>query len=368
MELEILPKEKPAPTKKITTLEDLFVMFIKLKGQIAPLSLQSYQVSGRMFCSFMNGRRLNPQTMVDWSLFMRQGRKPGTITKIHTCVCGFLRFLHKMGYTREDLGQLIPRPPPIPSRVPQIITEDEYERLKAWCHGKLSWQVHLWLIILGYRTGMSLVDCCHLRWCHVTLNENGPSYIDVHRIKTARLGMKALCQIPIVPMTDVHDWMLHLKKQEHLNYKRFDGITDFVHQDAPGLYACTFARVAQDFVKIFKGAKVGEGKTFRNLRNAFCSNAVNSGMQTGLVCKMTGHSSTSMLLKYLRPDRQALQDGLQKSFQYSMMQSGIVKQSSPLTEAADYDGTTAANPDTADTETEGKATENHSAEQGTATH
>lgn len=331
--LEILPPPPKPRLKRITSLDDAYAVFVRLRGEMSPNTRRNYRNCGRMFLDFMRDRSLDKESMIEWALFIQQGRMSSTVTYIHSRIKPFLKFLKTMGYIYEDLGEVIPKPPPVVYKEPAIFTEEEYESIKAWCTGRNWCQVHLWLMILAYRTGMSLVDCCHLRWCHVHLNDNGPSYIDIHRVKTARLGNKSLCQIPIIPFTDVHTWLLHLKKQEHLNYIRHDGIKDFVHQDAPGLYACTFWRPQQDFRKIFLRAGV-HGKTFRNFRNSFCSNLVNSGTQIALVCKMTGHNNVTMLLRYLKADRRALQDGLSKSFQYSAAQSGVGKGSDPLNDNA----------------------------------
>lgn len=334
MMLELLPpppKPPPRPRlQRIASMDDLWVVFTKLRGQLMPSTRRHYLFIGRKFCNFMRNRKLEPQAMVDWMLFLHDAKlEPATICFINTKIKPFLRFLKNTGYTYDDLWTALPKSPKPVIKEAATFTEEEYERIKAWCTGRGWCQVHLWLIILGYRTGMSLVDACHLRWCHVHLDDNGPSYIDIHRIKTVRLGARALCQIPILPCTDVHDWLLQLKKIEHLHYKRKDGITDYVNQDAPGFYACTFQRIQDDFNRIFHSAGVF-GKTYRNFRNSFCSNLVNSGAHMALICKMTGHNNVQMLLRYLKPDRRALADGLSKSFQYSAEQAGIGKGSDPL--------------------------------------
>jgi site-specific recombinase XerD len=330
MTLELLPPPPKPRLQRVTSLADLWTVFVRLKGELSPTTHKHYADVGRKFIRFMEGKKLNEQTIVDWALFLQdQELQASTIQYINTKIVAFLRFLKRMRYTHEDLGDIMPKGPKLSYKEPAMFTEEEYEKIKAYCTGRNWCQVHLWLVILGYRTGMSLVDACHLRWCNVHLNDNEPSYIDIHRIKIAHLGEKALCQIPVIPFTDVHQWLLHLKKQEHLNYKRHDGITDFVHQDAPGFYACTYQRIQQDFKNIFLRAGV-TGKTYKNLRNSFCSNLVNSGTQMALVCKMTGHNNVEMLLRYLKADRRALQDGLARSYQYSAAQAGIGKGSDPI--------------------------------------
>jgi integrase len=315
--LEILPPEKPKPLKRITTIDDLWSVFVRIKGTLARNTSLEYMNTGRLFCKFMRDRTIDMKSITDWALFVQEGRQASTVNKINVKVKSFLRWLRAMNYTSSDLSIAIKTLIEPARREAKLFTEEEFNQVKEYCKGRNWCQVHLWLFILGYRTGMSMVDCCHLRWRDVHLNDNGPSYIDIYRIKTERLGQKALCQIPIIPFTDVHEWLLKLKAVEHLNYKRHDGITDYVHQDAPGFYTCSFQRIGQDFKNIFLRSGIAPGRSFKNLRNSFCSNLVNSGTQMALVCKMTGHNNVEMLLRYLKPDRRALQDGLNKAFQYA---------------------------------------------------
>lgn len=323
-DLQLIPTEAQPNLRRIVSLEDLWSVFVRLKGDLMPSTLGDYGSIGRRFCKFMEGRPLTAQWMLNWTFYLqsirwqvRSGERqlnPRNINSINTRIRGFLRWLRIMGYLDTYLEEAIPTLATQALPEPKMFTEDDYNKVKAYCAERLWCQVHLWLVILGYRTGMSLVDCCFLRWRDVHLNDNSPSFIDIYRIKTRRLGGKALCKIPIIPFTDVHLWLMRLKKQEHANYKRHDGITDFVHQDAPGYYQCTFHALRQDFKNIFKYARITPGIRFKNLRNSFCSNLVNSNTNIALVCEMTGHNNVSMLLRYLKADRVALQDALARSF------------------------------------------------------
>lgn len=320
--LTVLP---PAPTpklKKIATIDDLWSAYVKMKGDLAPASETLYAFIGRHFCDFMRERPMVPRSMMEWMQHRQStGANPRTINHWNQTVRSFLKWLKTFNYIQEPLWESVPTLNTSAPKEAQMFTEEEYEKIKKWCHGRPWCQTHLWLIILGYRTGMSLVDCCHLRWCNVHLEDNGPSYIMIHRIKTSRFGPKAACHIPIIPFSDVHIWMLKLRNETD-RYKRADGITDYVHQDTSGLYACTFQSLRQDFNKIFYGAGIVKGKTFRNLRNSFCSNLVNSGTQLAMVCQMTGHNNVKTLLRYLKPDARSLQDGLARAQQFATAQNG----------------------------------------------
>jgi len=331
---EVMVPEKPAEPqlRHEITLPNLWRVWISLKSTAAHNSVLLYEHVARKFCKFFDAdspHKLDPEGMVAWMRHLQEHRtayfthKPLSavrINKINFVVKAFLRWMRLMKYVDDDLAACIPHLMEPARRDPAIITEEEYEALKKYCAGRNWCQTHLWLIILGYRTGMSLVDCCHLRWRDVHLDDNGPSYIDIYRIKLQRLGDKAKCQIPIVPFSDLHLWLLNLRKAER--WKRADGIDDYVHQETQGLYVTTMGNLRGDFKRIFERAGLPKGKSFKCFRNSLCSNLVNSGMQLALVCKVTGHNSVKMLLRYLKPDRRALQDGMAKAQQYSALKAG----------------------------------------------
>lgn len=328
--LQVIPASEcvPPPTKKALTIWNLWHMFVALKGQLAPLTAYDYGYFGREFCNFMRDRELAPDAMAAWMFHLQQKKRkdgqkigPRQINKINARIRSFLKFIADMGYLQKPLWRLLPNQPTYEPKSPQIITEEEYIRLKEYMAGRERWQVILWLCILGYRTGMSIKDCCYLRRSQVHLSDDGPCFIDVIRHKMKRTGEKALCTIPVVPGSDLHEWMVNLSKVE--NYKRVDGINDYVHQDAPGLYENRMCGARQDIRRVFD--RVGlRGKSFRNFRNSMCSNLVNSGGQLALIMKITGHQNAKTLLGYLKVDRLALENVMLKAQQYAEQQAAAV--------------------------------------------
>lgn len=332
MNLTVLPPPPKPKLKPIMSLEDLWELWVQLRGDIAPRTRAKYNVMGRYFCGFLRGKKLDQQSITEWVLHTQtMGIKPYIINERSVFYRAFLRWLRKMLYLYDDLAALIPNLKCELPAEPKIITEEEYEKIKRYLTGKVNYQPHLWLIILGYRTGMNLIDCCHLRWHQVHLDTNGPCYIEIYRTKTKRMGLKSKCQIPIIPMSDVHQWLLLLKEAQPFNYKRHDGITDYVHQDCPGLYIWGKERLGNQIKRAFIRAGIEPGRTFKNFRNTFCSNLVNSGVQTALICKMTGHSNMKTLLRYLKPDHRSLQDAAMKSYAYSSGRSENTRSYSGLT-------------------------------------
>lgn len=317
---------------KILTIDNLWRVFVQMRGEMAPKTRAGYVTYGKKFCEFAREKELTPRTMLEWMQHIQHQGKMGAhkVNHMNTIIRAFMRWLKTMGYIQEDLGEFIPKLNAPAAKESLMFTEEEYEKIKAYATGRAWCQSHLWLCILAYRTGMSLVDCCHLRWCNVKLSETGPSYLTIYRIKTVRFGMKAKCHIPIIPFSDVYKWLVHLR--DHVErYPMHNGINDYVMPDAPGLYACRFSTIHQDFKNLFKHAGLTGGQTFRHFRNSFCSNLVNSGTQIALVCQMTGHNNVKTLLRYLKPDARSLQDGLARAFQFALAQNGTGLGSDGLT-------------------------------------
>jgi len=317
---EVREYHAPVTLRKQLSLTELWEIFMRLKSDMSRSHLLHYRLVGNRFCAFVGNRELTPILLEEWTLDLRATKKPNGdlvsgayVNELNSKVKSFLRWMADMGHLTRDISGTVRRVPQVGPKEARMFTEKDYETIKAWAMDKPSFQTHLWLIILGYRTGMSLVDCCHLRWCQVHMNDNEPSYIKIPRMKNARHGDSAICYIPLIPGTDVWDWLLKMRKAER--YVRFDSIEDYVAQDAPGLYVCTFSRIHRDFNNMVLRSGITPGLTFRNLRNSFCSNLVNSEVQIALICKMTGHQNVKTLLRYVKPDTQALQDGLLRAFQ-----------------------------------------------------
>lgn len=327
--LEVLPPQAPPPPPRLRhahTLANLFHVFIQSRGALAKNTILEWKCISRRFCKYFAHRKLTPQTMVEWVEYLRSIRTDEKFPKslnarhinsINRRLRGFLRWLKRMRYINDDLAECIPTLITEAPPSPRMITEAEYEAIKAYCKGNERWQTQLWLIILGYRTGMSLADCCHLRWEQVHYSDTGPSFIDIRRMKMKRHGDAARCLIPIIPGSDLDDWLRKLMTVPR--WKRHDGVNDYVHQEAEALFHVIhrFSTLQRNFQQIFQTVGIPKGKTFKCLRNSMASNLINSGMPIPLVCKITGHRDVNTLTGYLKPDERALEEGMFKAQQYS---------------------------------------------------
>lgn len=325
----------------VPDLWPLWQAWLRLRPELTPNTIHLYYGIGKRFARWMNGRSVDPKTMVDW-MGELQGYKTRygapiaaeKVNRYNMMIRKFMRWLKAMGVIKHDPTDVLPtlrKPGPPPSKT---WTHAEYEQIKAYLTRLLTkprgqWaQPFLWLIVLGYRTGLSFVDCCHLKWSEVFLRDDGPSFIQRRRQKLLFRGDGALCTVPIIPGTDVHEMLLLLKSIRHLNHRRQDGI-EYVHQDCPGLYTQTKVRVSIPMKRIFQRALGGpgptDGRTFRHFRHSFCSNLMNSGAEAAFVCKMTGHAGVNTLIRYINADLKSLEEQLAKAFRWAEEQSSKVK-------------------------------------------
>jgi len=160
----LLPAKLP-PTAKEKSLDDLWKVYVKLKGELAPSYVYHLHAIGRKFCDFVRDKPLTMATILKWMILLKEQKSiaPRQLNWMNTRIKGFLRWLKLIGLVQDSLHEGITSFHAPALGEPQVFTEEEYEKIKAYCTGRPWCQVHLWLIILGYRTGMSMVDCCHLR-------------------------------------------------------------------------------------------------------------------------------------------------------------------------------------------------------------
>lgn len=326
------------PEQRLQNLAKLWVIWRSMRTDLSKLTQKDYNMTGRIFCDWMEGKDFSPKTMMEWMRNLQKYRTiygrpmiPERVNRLNRAVTQFVKWLIAAGQLKHDPTGVIPRlhePPPKPAR---LWTHDEYEKIKGYMAAHTRCGAYLWLWVLGYRTGMSMVDCSHLRWPDVHLNDNGPSFIERRRQKMMRFGDRALCTIPLIPGTDVYEMLLLLKSTRHMNTKVYDGISDYVHQDCPAIYCQTRVRYSVEFKHFIQRALKNpyESRTFRNLRQTFCSNLMNSGAEAALVCRMTGHSDINMLVRYLKPDLSKLGEQLVTAFNYAEQKSALLIKAPP---------------------------------------
>lgn len=227
---------------------------------------------------------------------------------------GFLWWCKRSQYidrhTFWDIREAIQLPKvPTPDR-PKIFTYDEYLKLRKAAAGL----PYDWAFVLAYHTGLSLVDCCHLRWANVDLET---MWIRVARIKLMRYGAKAISELPIIAETDLHVELVKLYAQYQLGKDtRTEEEADYVHPELMKLYSWKDSNIRQTMSRFLR-KHLGTRKIFHTFRHTFVSNVTNSGMPTALACKLTAHQNPQMLMRYLHVDKQALREGVEKALEYA---------------------------------------------------
>lgn len=327
VELDLITRGWPQQT--INNYEEWFAVWRSQHGgTLAWRTEARYVRVGRVWAGFANGKVLTPRLMVDWHIYIaaqttslrkRKGDQPirtDVVAGYHLVVKAFLAWMKMMGVIEADPSIGLPKLKGPPNHPARSWTHTEYRTMIAYLDKRPHLQTFMWLLILGYHTGMSFVDCCYLTWEEVTLIENGPCYINRIREKLRRQhGAKATCIIPIVPGGEL--WQ-HFKKREavrHLQYKRHDGI-EYVNQDAELFYTNPqrSTRMRIYFDNAVGGRHIAKNRSFRNLRNSFCTRLMNSGADAVMVSKITGHSNVNQLAHYVEPDilqmQQIMVDGL----------------------------------------------------------
>lgn len=337
-EVELLGRNWPEQI--IERYDDYYRIWrAQYKDQLAPRTEEHYASLGREWCRFANGKNLTPGLLLAWhgALLRRpsmdcprfRGRTilPEQINKMNARIRKFLGWLKLVGVIGADPSVALPNlrepePPP-----PKLYLHEEYLKIVQYGSTRPKLEPILFLIVLGYHTGMGLVDCCHLRWDEVVLRDNEPSYIQKTRAKLRRLmGRKSLFTIPIIPGSELWVWMKRMEARRPFNYKRQDGI-EYVHQDLPGMYDNQQPPLSNLIVKSMIKPALGSwqavgGRSFRHFRNSFCSRLINAGVDSLLVSKMTGHSTLVQLSGYVLPNLRAMQEALVSALRWAEGESG----------------------------------------------
>lgn len=257
---------------------------------------------------FVGSRNIDRELLLEWNEHQeKKGLKASTINLKGRVIALFLNWCEANEFIERSPARFIVRHKVQANPLPQIYTEEEYELLKEASKGTDNY----FFVVIGYRTGMSPVDMCHLRWSCINMEQ---LWIKTARIKMARHGPSAIFHMPILANSDLH---LLLQEYKEAHTIRFNNSNDdYVHPELAGVYAFNRKKIRYDYQRLLN--KVGiKGKTMKNLRNTFISNLANSEVNLALACKMSGHNDPSIFAAYVRPDMDSMRNALQKAFQWA---------------------------------------------------
>lgn len=237
-----------------------------------------------------------------------------TVSTYYRVVQNFTGWCRRQGYLLVDPMEAVFMPPR-PVKTQALFTHEEYLLMREKSIGTILHPA----IILGYRTGMSLVDCCLLLWSEVDMEA---LVIERTRHKMRHHGNQLI--IPIVHNSDLHHLLLAQREAPTPNH--IVGHEEYVCPALAWRYSSHGnSRTAknQAISQCFRAfmVRIGlykKGRTFSAFRHCFLSNLVNSGCNHALAGKMAGHSSLRMLPRYIKPDVHAMRLELIKAEKYAV--------------------------------------------------
>jgi integrase len=177
------------------------------------------------------------------------------------------------------------------------------------------------IIITGIFTAMRRGDCCLLKWADVDLKQG---YVVV---KTSKTGETA--EIPIFPMLADE-----LKKAEAARNPDVEG-AEYVWPEAAKMFLINRYGITHRTNKAIEKAKIKETdatshgrqisvKDFHSFRTTWITLALSAGVPMELVRRVTGHTTTDVVLKhYFRPGRADFKKTLQSAMPKMLTQAAI---------------------------------------------
>lgn len=310
---ELITIQYPAKAPTLANAVQEYLLS-KFKGKAlqtrrtARLILEEFEI-------FLGNRPIDRLALLQWDERQeKKGLQASTINVKGRHIRAFLRWCEDMGYIEKAPIKMVVSHHVRAKPLPSIFTQQEYERIKEFTRGTN----HYFMTIVGYYTGMSMVDVCYLRWACVDMER---LFIETNRIKMAWRGPEAShFMVPFLANSDLH---ILLQEIQGEGTNKFNNANDgFVHPDLKGAYDYRSAMLAFSYHRMLK--KLGiTGKSFKNWRNTFMSHVANSGANMGLAVKLTGHKDPSVYAAYIKPDVEALRNIVQAAFQWAQSKETV---------------------------------------------
>lgn len=234
---------------------------------------------------------------------------PATLKWKISNISRFFKFCERRRYLAYNPIQFTTRPRLL-RKVPPVFTFEEYERIKQATLGSM----YYWFTICSYRTGMSMVDVCLLKWESVDMDN---LVITIMRRKLLHTGAGATT-VPFLPGSDIHICLQEFKDNP---VDHWPG-PEYVCAELASWWTANRINISQRYTMILRRLGI-TGKSAMHWRHTFISAIANSGMATSIGCKMSGHSNPATLARYIRPDVEVMRSGIIKANEF--MERGKVK-------------------------------------------
>ena len=138
--------------------------------------------------------------------------------------------------------------------------------------------------VLAYRTGLRLVDCCHLEWANIT-----PDFIIVWTKKSGRRVCLPLSD-PLISAPDLLETVRAIEAMPRSD-------PTYVWPEMVAKYKIR-GYCSPTYARILARAKVNM-KSFHSLRHAFASRLNDAGRTIEDIAKQMGHAGTDMTRRYI---------------------------------------------------------------------
>lgn len=219
-------------------------------------------------------------------------------------ICRFFNWMERVGYISESPHWAVKmRFTTFKSKPSRPMTHEEYKKLRACAEGH--WLD--WIFMLAWSTGMSLHDCCALRWLNVDMNNC------IIRIKRQKSASEAM-----IPFS-LHDELgMALSRMASLPHKPEDLICPDAGERLDPVRGTMKVNALIRY--IFKRAGL-HGVGMHSMRRSYISMLANSGMSHILASKISGHLNPQVMASYVHPDP----NELRKHVEHAKENAGLNK-------------------------------------------
>lgn len=303
--------------KEVVTLAAAVDLYLrKAQRDNAPKTFKSYRDALFSFMRFAGTRDIISREPKEWmfemvdviegwrkSMTLRSFSR-STIYSYDNKLAVFFNFLHRFDLITHNPYNLVGTRPVVATRRYPLFSAEEYEYMKERGLGRPR---QYFLTVVGYNTGMSLVDCCTLEWPMVDLNR---CMIIKVRKKTERFGDACQAHIPIKPSGDLYNLFLWMRDKWDSDRRVRP---DYVFPQLSNDYLQCSQNIINTMSRFIQNRCGMEDRTFATFRRTWMSIMANSGANIALAMKMSGHTNADTFAKYVQPDLKVLHDTMHKA-------------------------------------------------------
>lgn len=258
------------------------------------------------------------------SMFLKSGLKPTTAERAMRCVSQFF------SWREVATGEESPF-----ARIKGSLFNASYEHTKERTLTEPEMQhfasvngdtLPTYLVLLGFRTGMRLSDCCLLRFESIDFEQG---VLQVICQKTQRTSGKATIPLALDPTRPEYDVTAMLLRQK----AKFDAREpagpydwgylgqNWVNPRAAGMYLSRRQVITKQIRQAFDRAGL-KNRSHHSARHGLASLIVNSGINTHTAKQILGITSDDTLKHYVRPDTKFFREAVSAALAQARRRNG----------------------------------------------